>query len=199
MFVLEAFVVFHDEGVIEAFKEVLLLRDILEKRVFFDLLLAVALQHIQFLFFQLIQTSHQQDRTELSLLQLLQQDQLIEPVDQFVSLLYLLMELFSLLFFIFFHHGIHEPSDDLLNDVGLDFRDDPIGFHDDVVLIPSLGFVLEKELFPVDLGPHCDGIDVFVFFESAFNDDDNLLVVDILSIFLDNHISCFVAVDLHQI
>jgi hypothetical protein len=199
MFVLEAFVVFHDEGVIEAFKEVLLLRDILEKRVFFDLLLAVALQHIQFLFFQLIQTSHQQDRTELSLLQLLQQDQLIEPVDQFVSLLYLLMELFSLLFFIFFHHGVHEPSDDLLNDVGLDFRDDPIGFHDDVVLIPSLGFVLEKELFPVDLGPHCDGIDVFVFFESALNDDDNLLVVDILSIFLDNHISCFVAVDLHQI
>lgn len=81
MLVLEAFVVFHDEGMIQTAQEVLLLRDVLEQGVFFYLLFAVAFEYVQLLFLHLVGAANQQNRSEFSLFQLLQHDQLIQPID----------------------------------------------------------------------------------------------------------------------
>jgi hypothetical protein len=197
--IFEALVVLHDEGVVETSQQILFLGNVLEQRVFFYLLLAVGLEHIELLLLELIEASHQQDGAELAFLQFLKHDKLVEAIDKFVSFLDLLVELLSLSLFIFLDHSVHEPTDDFLDDIGFDFRDDSVGFHHDIIFVAGFGLVLEQELLAVDLRSHCDRIDVFVFLQGPLDDDDDLLIVYILCVFLDDHIASLVAVDLHEV
>ena len=109
------------------------------------------------------------------------------------------MKLLGLPLLVFLDNSVHKPSNNLLDNVSFDLSNNPVRFHNNVVLVPRLGLVLEQKFLPVDLGTNCNGVDVFVFFESPLNYNYDLLIIDILGVLLDDHVSCLVAVDLHQI
>ena len=197
--ILETFVVLHDEGMIQTSQKIFLLGNVLEKRVLLDLLLAVRLQHVQFLLLHLVQTPNQQNRPKFSLLQLLKHDQLVQAVDKFVPLFYLLVEFLGLPLLVFLNNSVHEPSNNLFDNISFDLSDNPVGFHNNVIFIPRLGLVLKQKFLPVDLRTNCNGVDILVFFESPLDYNNDLLIVDVLSVLLYDHVSCLVAVDLHQI
>ena len=72
MLVLEAFVVLHDEGVVQGSQEILLLGNVLVEGVFFYLELAVALQKVKLLRLLFDRAADQKVVSELAVLQLLQ-------------------------------------------------------------------------------------------------------------------------------
>lgn len=109
------------------------------------------------------------------------------------------MKLLCLLLLILLNHRIQISSDNLLHNICFYLSNNTIRFHYNVIFISSLYLVLKKELLPVDLRSHCNGIDIFVFFEGSFNYYDYLLIVDIICVLFNHHIAAFIAVYLHQI
>ena len=109
--------------------------------MFFDFLLTVAFQHEQLLFFNLISAPHQQNGAKFSLFQLLQHYQLVQTINQLIPSLYLLVKLLSLLLFVLLNHRIQKTTNNFLDNVDLNFCDDPIRLHNNVIFVPRLCFV----------------------------------------------------------
>jgi hypothetical protein len=107
----------------------------------FDFLLTVAFQHEQLLFFNLISASHQQNRAEFSLFQLLQHYQLVQTINQLIPSLYLLVKLLSLLLFVLLNHRVQKTTYNFLHNVDLNFCNDSIRLHNNVILISCFCFV----------------------------------------------------------
>ena len=58
MLILKTFVILHDERVVQTSQQILLLGYVFEERVFFYLLLVVALQDVEFLLLELVSAAH---------------------------------------------------------------------------------------------------------------------------------------------
>lgn len=155
----------------------------------FNFLFTVAFKNVKFLFLQLIQASNQKNRPKFTFLQFLQNYQLIQTINEFVSLFDLLVKFIGLLFLIFFNNSIHISAYYLLNYVRLNFSDNSIRLHNYIILISCLSFILQQELFTIDLRSYSYRIDVFVLLQSPLNHNYQLLVIDILSVLFDYYVS----------
>lgn len=168
--------------------------------------LAVALKHVNPLLLLFIEAAHQQNQTRITLMKHSQHHKLIKTVNVLVPLSGLLLKLLFDSLFVLLDDSVKAASNNFFDNVDLYFRDDAIGFHDNIVFETSLiakqlrlDFILQHKLLTVYLGLDRNRVYVLVLLQRPFDNNYQLLTAAIVRVLFDYHVASLIAVDLHQI